>query len=344
MSTSNISIAQQVKKFCTQVGADPLLVQGAGGNVSWKDGDLLWVKASGTWLAEAETKEIFVPVNLVHLQNALAKQDFFVKPEVVNGESNLRPSIETLLHALMPHKVVVHLHAVEILTHLVQFNAVKKIKSAVGDSAKWIYVDYFKPGADLAKAISNELIQNPRADVVFMGSHGVVVGGNGVEEILSTFRKIIEKLEVTPPQLRAVNDEGDGLSELLEMGYVPCSDQEMHQLAINDRLSNRLRYDWSLYPDHIIFLGAKAAILDANFTKKDLMNLVKNNPPFIFSIKNGLYQNVATTQAQKAQLRCYFDVVVRQDFSAKLISLNDHQVAELLNWEAEKYRQDYIGI
>jgi hypothetical protein len=47
-----------------RVGRNMLLVQGAGGNSSIKDGDVLWVKASGTWLADADAKDIFVPVSL----------------------------------------------------------------------------------------------------------------------------------------------------------------------------------------------------------------------------------------------------------------------------------------
>ena len=34
-------------KFCAQGGKNSLLVQGAGGNVSFKDNDVLWIKASG---------------------------------------------------------------------------------------------------------------------------------------------------------------------------------------------------------------------------------------------------------------------------------------------------------
>ncbi|MBK7285418.1 MAG: hypothetical protein IPI83_14890 [Sphingomonadales bacterium] len=36
-----------------RIGADPMLIQGPGGNTSFKSGDELWVKASGAWLAEA---------------------------------------------------------------------------------------------------------------------------------------------------------------------------------------------------------------------------------------------------------------------------------------------------
>ena len=53
-----------ISNFCQRIGADPLLVQGAGGNVSWKEGDDLWVKASGTWLADAVSQDIFIPVSL----------------------------------------------------------------------------------------------------------------------------------------------------------------------------------------------------------------------------------------------------------------------------------------
>ena len=194
MSIATPRIEKQVKAFCAQIGADPLLVQGAGGNVSWKDGDALWVKASGTWLAEAELKDIFVPVNLSLLQTALSKNDFSVKPEV-SSNSDLRPSIETLLHALMPHRVVVHIHAVEILAHLVQVNAKVEIKNLVGDAVKWIYVDYFKPGADLARAVSEQLTNRSDADVVFLGNHGVVIGGEDVEDVASMLRTLISKLQ-----------------------------------------------------------------------------------------------------------------------------------------------------
>jgi hypothetical protein len=38
-------------------------------------------------------------------------------------------------------------------------------------------------------------------------------------------------------------------------------------------------------------------------------------------------------------LRCYYDVLVRQSVCGKLRPLTSQQVEELLNWDAEKYRQ-----
>jgi len=338
------SIEKQVKAFCTSIGADRLLVQGAGGNVSWKDGDVLWVKASGTWLAEAESKEIFVPVNLPHLLGAIAEQDFSVKPEVKN-DSGLRPSIETLLHALMPHRVVVHLHAIEILAHLIQVDAREKIHNLVGPELKWIFVDYFKPGADLAKAVSDQLSIRTDADVdvVFMGSHGVVIGGRDVDEVVSTLDALLFKFKKETTQILFKNSLSKRQSEFLSRGYVPCIDKEVSLLTINEDLIHRLRYQWTLYPDHVVFLGAEAVILEENFRAFELDEISRSKPPFIFALCDGLYESCAATPAEKSQLRCYFDVVTRLDSEVDLSILTKMQVSELLDWDAEKYRQNFIN-
>jgi rhamnose utilization protein RhaD (predicted bifunctional aldolase and dehydrogenase) len=332
------SIEKQVKEFCTRIGADRLLVQGAGGNVSWKDGDVLWIKASGTWLAEAESKEIFVPVNLPHLQGAIAKQDFSVKPEVKN-DSGLRPSIETLLHALMPHRVVVHLHAVEILAHLVKVEAIQKINSLVDGSVKWIYVDYFKPGADLARAIFEKRTNGPAADVVFMGNHGVVIGGENVDEVFATLHTLTIKLKAPTSLLAPDTSSAAHGADFIARGYVPCVGKEVSLLALKEELFNRLRHEWALYPDHVVFLGAAPTIIEGEITPRDLEEIASSKPPYVFYLNDLVYESVGATAAQKAQLCCYYDVLIRQSSTEKLSSLTDLQVSDLLNWDAEKHRQ-----
>ncbi|HZT19778.1 MAG TPA: hypothetical protein VFA23_10270, partial [Dongiaceae bacterium] len=50
-----------LKAMSARVGRDALLIQGAGGNSSLKVEGMLWVKASGTWLQDAERRPIFLP-------------------------------------------------------------------------------------------------------------------------------------------------------------------------------------------------------------------------------------------------------------------------------------------
>jgi rhamnose utilization protein RhaD (predicted bifunctional aldolase and dehydrogenase) len=338
MNKESNSIKNQVKAFCAQIGADPLLVQGPGGNASWKDGDVLWVKASGTWLADAESNEIFIPVNLSKIQDALTKSDFSVNPEVLNN-SGLRPSIETLLHALMPHKVVVHLHAIEILAQLVKINAIRKIKSLVADSVKWVFIDYIKPGAELARAVSAELGNRPDADVVFMGNHGVVIGGYSVESVAATLNKLIIKLKAPATISTSDSRPRAPQSDFVARGYIPCNDKGVSLLAIKDTLINRLRHAWALYPDHVVFLGAEPAILKAKASQLDFDDIACNRPPFIFYSGEGVYESNEVTDAQRSQLRCYFDLISRVGEVEELSTLTDQQVSDLLVWDAEKYRQ-----
>ena len=41
-----------------RIGAERLLIQGAGGNTSLKSDDDIWVKASGRWLADAALDDL----------------------------------------------------------------------------------------------------------------------------------------------------------------------------------------------------------------------------------------------------------------------------------------------
>lgn len=338
MNINRQKTGEQVKAFCARIGKDPLLVQGAGGNVSWKEGDILWVKASGTWLADAITNDIFIPVDLGDLRMAIANKDFQAIPKVV-GETKLRPSIETLLHTLMPHKVVAHLHAVEILAHLVRADPSTAFRKLIGGRIKWSHVEYYKPGPDLAKAVAASLIQKPDADVIFLQNHGVVLGGACVEDIEDNLQKLLTILK--NPIVTFLNKSGlyESAPLIQSEFYNPCSDSDVNQLAISSYLSTRIVDEWILYPDHAVFLGGEPAILGHSFKLADLYVRNKNKPAFIFDIGKGVYESKSSTPTQKLQLRCYYDVIIRQQLTEKLVSLSRNSIAELLDWEAEKYRE-----
>ena len=63
ISTSN-PIKQDLEGLSVYLGSNLDWVQGAGGNTSVKDNGVLWVKASGFWLADAQNKNIFVLIRL----------------------------------------------------------------------------------------------------------------------------------------------------------------------------------------------------------------------------------------------------------------------------------------
>lgn len=331
------TISRDVLKYCAEIGADPFLVQGAGGNVSWKEDSTLWIKASGTWLANADKEEIFIPVDLAGLKSEIAKQNFSAVPKVVS-DVKLKPSIETMLHALIPHRVVIHLHAIEILAHLVRQDFEANFNSVLDKTFYFSVVDYYKPGADLALAIDAALTKCPSTDVIFLKNHGIVIGGENVIDVHKTLCKITESL-ITEPVIRksdsaVISKPPKRFSDQ----YTAVADPCVHQLALDPILFSRLQCNWALYPDHVVFLGPRAHAYESWSRFEDEALRSRLSPELIFLAGEGVFAKKSFTRAKQTQLRCYFDVMVRQKADSSLIGLTNDQIAELLNWDAEQYR------
>lgn len=331
----------QINALCARLGADRLLVQGAGGNVSWKDGDTLWIKASGTWLRDTLTQNIFVPVDLPALLLALSAGQFDVVPKALQ-EGGLRPSIETVLHALMPQRVVVHVHAIEVLARVVRADAATAIPARLSD-LPWrsVYVPYRKPGAPLAQAVAEALLAQPGAQLVFLANHGLVLAADTVEDIDGLLQAVLERLacevrHIDPPELSRLHPlalPGGGV-------LAPLPQALLHVLAIDASLFGRVLQDWALYPDHVVFLGAEAITCTSSdiavpMTRSNV--LPSDQPVFVHGV--GVFSLSPLSEAKLAQLACYLDVILRQPDGVALSRLVDADVAALLGWDAEKYRQ-----
>ena len=125
---AHVVTLDRLRTLSARVGADPLLVQAAGGNTSLKDDGVMWIKASGTWLKDAASRDIFVPIDQAALVDALVRHDPaadaclpFVRADL--NSTGLRPSIETSVHALMPHRIVVHVHCVNTIAWAIRDDA-----------------------------------------------------------------------------------------------------------------------------------------------------------------------------------------------------------------------------
>lgn len=334
-----MSVREEVIHFCQSLGGDPLLVQGAGGNVSWKDGEVLWVKASGTWLADAGAQDIFVPVDLGALRVSLDAGDFDATPKSI-AEATLRPSIETLLHALMPHQVVVHLHPVEILASLVREDAEAILGNALAGSTRWATVPYRKPGAALAQAVADALTRCPEANVMFLRNHGIILGADDIAEVELLLQDLLTTLK--SEELVSVETKTP-VSPLMvdnEFQYLPLADAEVQRLALDESLYRRLSSCWVLYPDHAVFLGPRAACYDSIDCLAALIHQADGGPELVFVRGCGVYAKLTFSHAKQVQLRCYYDILVRLPEMSAIRPLTEDEIAELLDWDAEKYRME----
>ena len=330
--------AESVKSFCSKIGTDKLLVQGAGGNVSWKEADMMWIKASGSWLADALEKNIFVPVDLAHLQKAIAKKSLDITPVVTDGYE-MRPSIETILHALMPQDIVVHVHAVEALSYLVREDYIKDFKSKIPSEVTWVNVEYARPGEELAQAVYDALQNAPRADVVFLQNHGIIVGASSIEEVEEILAKVLSNLTMSHVEPELIERDIAPIAVNGSVIYAPIQNIKLQQLALNTRLFRQLAENWAMYPDHVVFLGEEPFTYDNVEEIYHLEETQQPLPQLIFIKDVGVFTKDEVTPAIMEQLDCFYEVLTRQNEDYKVNTLTFQQIGHLLNWEAEEYRK-----
>jgi rhamnose utilization protein RhaD (predicted bifunctional aldolase and dehydrogenase) len=331
-----------LRETSARIGADPLLVQGAGGNTSIKVGDVLWIKASGTWLKNAARDDIMVPVALGALVAAVAEEspeaDTPQRFTIAEGNlGGLRPSIETTVHALMPQRIVIHVHCVETIALAVRTDAEALVAERL-QGLNWAYVPYSKPGLALARAIAARL--RPQTDVLLLGNHGIVVAADTVAEAEALLRRVSGLL--SQPARSAPAADLDALRRLAGgSGYRLPEIAETHATA-TDPVSCRIAAAGSMYPDHVIFLGESVAVAGPaeNAAAVVAREKASGRDPMLvlFPGKGALIKSDANAGAE-AMARCLADVTARLPADAAIRYLTTEEVAELLDWDAEKYRQ-----
>jgi rhamnose utilization protein RhaD (predicted bifunctional aldolase and dehydrogenase) len=186
---------------------DPVLdyvILGEGNTSARIDADTFWVKASGVELRTIEASG-FVRVRfdrLLSLLEAAELNDAQVKAELeaarANPEASARPSVETVLHA-----VVLQLDGIRFVghTHPTAVNAVlcsQKAEEAIAgrlfpDEIVYcgpapIYLPYTDPGVPLARAVRDSV--EPYLDkygevpkVILMQNHGLIALGQTAAEV-----------------------------------------------------------------------------------------------------------------------------------------------------------------
>lgn len=338
-----------------RIGADPWQVQGAGGNTSIKQNDVLWIKASGQWLRNAQSQDMFVPVQrssllaAVHTDDPRAeKSTDFIVSEL--NPLNLRPSIETTLHAILEQRVVIHVHCVDTISVAIREDAEELLASKLA-GFNWVFIPYVRPGLPLTRSISARLQED--TDVLVLGNHGLVVAAHSVEACVELLQRVRLALYIEP---RSVNIVHDGAGKETLQNKVPALTSQLsgnvdftsapieqtHAIAFDDDALN-IAAGGSLYPDHVIFLGKGSAIAQPDESADELVQRYADNgetapvsiifPGFGVAIRND------ATAGQHALARCLSDVCLRVPENSAIKYLNDKQNYELLNWEAEQYRQ-----
>jgi len=314
-------------------------VQGAGGNTSVKDNGVLWVKASGLWLIDAQNKNIFIPLKLDEVLHMISQGlDDLISARVSDKQYvDLRPSIEATLHALMPHRFVIHVHSVNVISHAILNNG-KKILNDKLDGISWLWVPYVRPGIPLSRTLKK--LNASKFDVLILANHGLVIGADTKNNVIKMLREVEKRLSRPIKKNFYFSDKKKLLNLTKNSAYKLPKYDFCHFLAM-DSLSLELLIKNPLYPDHVIFLGPGplTLVLIDNFDDNFLAKSFKLKKKVLVIKDFGVLIHRDLSENGEEILHCLTNVLLRCFPNKKINHLSSAHELELLGWDAEKYRK-----
>lgn len=351
-------------------GTNKEYVIAGGGNTSFKNGEKLWIKASGITLADIQ-KDGFVCLSRKKLQLISNKKyslnsderENEVKIDLFNavlGDDGKRPSVETSLHDLVNYQFVVHTHPTLVNSIMCSKKAKEKSFELFGDDI--LFIEYTDPGYVLFKKVAGEL-NNFRVKkgfdpkIILLENHGILVSADSFDEIKEIYTNLeIKILENTKDEIPSFDCRKiDHTISHLILSYYPDKENIKFQLItcklveefVKDENSfNDIRIAFS--PDHIVYCKSRYLFIEPGKEEKiqEMINgFYKLNGyfPKIIGIKQtGLLIIGEDDKSVNIITELIFNMM-KISFYARNFGgskpMTPNQIAFIENWEVENYRR-----
>jgi len=232
------------------LGQDNTLVLHGGGNTSVKieqsnilgeQESILYVKGSG-WDLQSIEKEGYAPVKMAHLLKLVQLKELTdaqmvneLKTHVTRADAPT-PSVETILHALLPYKYVDHTHADAVISVTNTDNGLERIQSLYGD--KVVIIPYVMPGFDLSRLCAEIFPQKIKKQTIGMVlmNHGIFSFGDTAKQ---SYERMIELVAMAEDYLKA-NNAFDISSDQYTKSSIPGDLSAVEIAQLRNSLANRL--------------------------------------------------------------------------------------------------------
>jgi NAD(P)-dependent dehydrogenase (short-subunit alcohol dehydrogenase family)/rhamnose utilization protein RhaD (predicted bifunctional aldolase and dehydrogenase) len=349
-----------------------------GGNTSFKDDNIIWIKASGQSLAEiTEAGLVTLSRQKLHIiSSSIYSEDPAIREEqvktdiilsITDADRTKRPSVETSLHELIQYKFVVHLHPTKINGVLCSRNARNMIHSIFGDLV--LIVPYTDPGYTLFKKLETDIIAyrgkfNCDPHIIFLENHGVFVSADSTAEIRKIYDEISHDIEshlpalpeITPlPYNPLLNNVLPGIRMLLS-GEQAGVIRFRHNSLIEKFYHNQQEFhkiSLPLTPDIIVYCKTRYLFVEQVSSAEKILDSLKYQLPHflseygyvprIFIIKDmGVFAIAENYLAAETALDVYEDLMKISFYASQcggVKFLTPEQVSFIDQWEVENYRR-----
>jgi len=356
-------------------GGDEEFVLAGGGNTSYKENGVLYVKGSGVQLSDI-LPEQFVAMDIKKLlkmvgQKYPASMSNAEREEKalsdmmaarLPGEDEKRPSVESILHAMFPFKLVLHVHPPLINGLTCGVSGKKICDELFGDKAVWI--ELTKPGLVLAQ-VCYEVFNNYAAgtgsypQIVILQNHGIFIAADSVEEIDKLMDYVVDELEsfiTEVPDFEAAVISYDAgslqtaistLEDLYSSGGEAvikfCTNKQVLLFLSDAEAFRPLSKPFS--PDHIVNCKDEPLFIESDSDiapKFAAYTARKGFKPRIVAVRGLGFFALGETQKSADRAQALFLDAVKIATYAKSFGganpLPDEFADFILNWEVEAYR------
>jgi hypothetical protein len=156
------------------------------------------------------------------------------------------------MHAILPQRVVVHVHSVNTLARAVRADAPEHLESQLG-GLRWQWVPYVRSGLPLARKIERVIARSSAFDILILGNHGLVVCGDDCRSVEFLLRQVELRMGLIPR--RAPQFDSSFLLRFLDGSNWKLPEHtRLHSLATDDA-SRSILANGSLYPCQTRILG-----------------------------------------------------------------------------------------
>jgi len=343
-------------------GSNPDYVLAGGGNTSFKDERHLYVKASGTALADI-TADGFVKMDRPALErifthayppDAQARETEVLKDmldacpgnsEATEPRRRRRPSVEALLHHILPWAYVLHIHPAMV-------NGMTCGKNGAGDCARLFpgaaWVGQIMPGYTLAKEVRARVDSNTR--LLFLENHGVFIGGQSVEEIDAAVARMDAALDAViarRPDFTPCEHDSERTERFAFAIGGLCVFHTNREIM--NFISSRELFaciDPTFTPDHMVYCHDEALFLESEgdlAEKTDDYQARNGRLPKIIGLKDtGICACGNSQQEAEIAMAMFLDalkIAVYAESFGGAKPMRGALVREINQWEVERYRK-----
>lgn len=345
------NMKQELIKISRYAGMREDLVQTGGGNTSVKISDTkMLIKASGYQLAEVTEEKGYAIVDYKIIKQFFDNKDLhsvikddekkLLDKSFIEGE---RPSIETFLHAITG-KVTLHTHSVLVNILTARRTGMTELERLFPNA---LLVGYATPGIELACEYFKECKKNNQSsDVVFLKNHGLIVSGDTYEKVRelteNTLLKISNYLGIDNTRYRNISLIYDSLCSLGIYDRVVCMVNNRNVYELYKKKKKQV-WEINFCPDAVVYCGKRILVLPDKFTLNDVKEFIDQyGIPSVIIYKDCFYVVAANVKkAKDVESLLSFTADVAWNNNAQEIDLlTDAEQNFLLDWDAEKYRQN----